>query len=169
MKLFKLLSVGLLMASAAYSVQANDEHKSDAKFLHEMIEHHQSGIQMAQMAQEKATRSDVRQLADNIISDQKREIADMQRELDRLEGSKHNHDQHAAHGDSMMKKLEKADRGEFDRVFLKEMIDHHRSAVRMSEPVAKRRKNDTVRDFAQNIIRKQNAEIEQMQDMLKKS
>lgn len=50
----------------------------DEAFLQMMIPHHQSAIAMAEVALERATRPEVKQLAKNIVDAQQREIAQMQ-------------------------------------------------------------------------------------------
>jgi uncharacterized protein (DUF305 family) len=49
----------------------------DRAFIDAMIPHHQSAIEMAQVAREKSGNSRIRELAENIVSAQQREIAQM--------------------------------------------------------------------------------------------
>lgn len=64
--------------------------------------------------------------------------------------------------DMMTQALENASEGEFDGVFLREMIVHHEGAVDMARMVLTRSNNETLKSFAQQIIGAQTTEIEQM-------
>ena len=46
-----------------------------------------------------------------------------------------------------------------DKKFLESMIVHHQVAIKMSEIISKSSTNDTILDFARNIIFKQSKEI----------
>jgi uncharacterized protein (DUF305 family) len=51
----------------------------DKAFIGAMIPHHQSAIEMAEVAYEKSKVSEIKDLARNIVSAQKREIEQMKR------------------------------------------------------------------------------------------
>jgi uncharacterized protein (DUF305 family) len=55
-----------------------NKHPFDKAFIDAMIPHHQSAIEMAKVAYEKSKNSRIRELANNIIDAQNREIAQMQ-------------------------------------------------------------------------------------------
>jgi uncharacterized protein (DUF305 family) len=55
------------------------ENPFDEAFIDAMIPHHQSAIQMAQVASEKSKIPEIKELAQNIVSAQKREIEQMRR------------------------------------------------------------------------------------------
>jgi uncharacterized protein (DUF305 family) len=55
-----------------------DERPFDLRFLEAMISHHQGAIHMAQAALEQAERPEIRQMAEEVISVQEAEIAQMQ-------------------------------------------------------------------------------------------
>jgi len=50
----------------------------DKEFVRQMIPHHQMAVMMAQMASKRATRPEIRTLAQSIIKSQNAEIAQMQ-------------------------------------------------------------------------------------------
>lgn len=49
----------------------------DAEFLSMMIEHHQSGIDMAKLADERAEHAELKQMCSDIIEQQNQEIENM--------------------------------------------------------------------------------------------
>ena len=51
----------------------------DKAFIDAMIPHHQSAIEMAKVANEKSENPRIKELAENIVSAQKREIEQMKR------------------------------------------------------------------------------------------
>jgi uncharacterized protein (DUF305 family) len=62
------MASGMLMENGKYS---------DRRFIDAMIPHHQSAIEMAQVALEESDNSEIRELAENIISAQQEEIEQM--------------------------------------------------------------------------------------------
>ncbi|MEY2641239.1 MAG: hypothetical protein RL150_632 [Candidatus Parcubacteria bacterium] len=80
------------------------------------------------------------------------------------------HDMDDGHGHMSMNEmmhdmtaaLEDKQGAEFDAVFLEEMIVHHQGAVEMAEMVLTQSDNAQLRAFAEDIIRVQSAEIDQM-------
>jgi len=56
-----------------------DRDPFDKAFIDSMIPHHQSAIEMAQVARDKSDNPKIEELATNIISAQKREISQMER------------------------------------------------------------------------------------------
>ena len=111
---------------------------ADARFMHDMIAHHAQALEMTALVTERATRPDVRLMAERIEVSQRDEIALMRRWL-RARGQDtaaiHGHAHHA-HGPGMltpeeMARLAGASGPEFDRLFLELMIRHHEGAVEM--------------------------------------
>lgn len=71
-----------VMAESMANMGSTDD--ADAAFLLMMIPHHQSAIDMAEIELEQGDDEETRQLAQQIIEAQEREIADMKAMLDRL-------------------------------------------------------------------------------------
>lgn len=59
----------------------------DQRFIEAMIPHHQSAVEMARQAQQQAEHAEIRELANQIIEDQEREIEQMQQWLQQWNGS----------------------------------------------------------------------------------
>lgn len=147
--------------------------KQEQAFLRAMLPHHQSAVEMAKVAQRRAGHPQVKRLANSIIADQTREIAQMKRIHQRLFRSQIRPDPGAhsqlglsadmagmmAHmqGASMLEKARP-----FDRAFIDAMIPHHQGAIRMARAVSKGRGSPEVGKLASSIISAQSSEIGQM-------
>lgn len=152
----------------------------DAHFIEQMIPHHEDAITMSKLAQTKATRPEVKQLAQNIIDSQSKEIEQMKvwykdwfgKELPT--GSEVM-SQHGMMGNSGMHmgmmgnktditRLEKAE--DFDRAFVEHMIPHHQMAVMMASMLKNGTQRPEMKKLAEDIITAQTTEIDQMRQWL---
>ena len=147
----------------------------DLRFIDSMIPHHQGALVMAQEVLQKSKRPELIKLAKGIITEQKKEIAQMQQWRKQwypkasatpiMWHTEMNHEMAmtAEHKQSMMMSMSlgKADAG-FDRRFLDAMIPHHQGAVTMGQDLLKKSKRPEMKKLAQNIIKSQQAEIAQM-------
>jgi len=142
----------------------------DVAFAAEMIPHHQSAIEMAGAAKKQAEHSEVRQLADNIISAQNAEIQVLRRiegDLDEM-GVEHGDlglSEHAMGMDGQMAELEHAK--PFDRTFIEMMTAHHQGAIRMARKELADGRDKALRKIADDIIAAQTREIAEMRDWSK--
>jgi uncharacterized protein (DUF305 family) len=147
----------------------------ELRFIDSMIPHHQGGVVMAQEVLQKSKRPELIKLAKNIITEQKKEIAQMQQwrkqwypkasATPMMWHTEMNHQMAmtAAHKQSMMMNMSlgKADAG-FDRRFLDAMIPHHQGALTMSQDSLKKSQRPELKQLAQNIIKSQQSEIDRM-------
>lgn len=69
---------GMGMAMGEMSISTDTSKPFDQRFIEAMIPHHQSAVEMAKDAQQKAEHQEIKTLAGNIITDQEKEIAQMQ-------------------------------------------------------------------------------------------
>jgi uncharacterized protein (DUF305 family) len=103
-------------------------------YLTKMMDHHQSGIDMAKMALAKSKNPKILAESKKIIADQTKEIGEMRQHL----SAKHNITR-AAKPDPrmqpMMQKLMALSGAEFDRSFASDMGMHHQGAIDMSQVV----------------------------------
>jgi uncharacterized protein (DUF305 family) len=151
----------------------------DRAFIDMMVPHHQSAIEMAQLATERAEHDELRQLADAIISEQQREIGELRGWRQEWFGSAETPPMSAmplmpgmempgmpGHtGGTMDMTVDIAalrTAAMFDQSFLELMIDHHRSAIAAAEIAQRESDVPQVRTLAGQIIASQQAEIEQM-------
>jgi uncharacterized protein (DUF305 family) len=166
--------------SARYPYTAADAH-----FMAAMIGHHAQAIVMSGWAATHGASPSVRTLADRIINAQQDEILTMQQWLrDRhqpvpeakpgpmkmiMDGMEHEMLMPGMLTDDQMKQLDQARGKEFDRLFLTDMIQHHRGAVSMIKDLFGTygaAQDETVFKFASDVNVDQSTEIERMQRML---
>lgn len=157
---------------------------ADIHFMSAMIGHHAQALQIAHWAPTHEASPGIRRLAERIINAQRDEIALMQRWLaDRrqpvpqIDSKGTPHGGHAGHhgempgmlNDTQLKQLDQARGTEFDRLFLKFMIQHHRGAVTMVEQLFATNgagQDETVFRLAADVNVDQVTEIARMEKML---
>ena len=151
-----------------------------------MTAHHQQAIEMANLAPTRANHPEIKQLAQNIIKDQKSEIQTMAtlyktaygRAIPSMtmgggmmgkDGNSMN-GMNGMNGNSMngmngmkmdMNALKNA--ADFDKEFLRQMSVHHQTATQMSQMVLQTTKSPQIQTLARSIVKTQTAEIGQMQ------
>jgi uncharacterized protein (DUF305 family) len=147
----------------------------DLRFIDSMIPHHQGALVMAQEVIQKSKRPELISFAKGIITEQKKEIAQMQQwrkqwypkasATPMMWHSAMNHEMAmtAEHKQSMMMSMSlgKADTG-FDGRFLAAMIPHHQGAVTMAKDALKKSQRPQLQKLSQNIIASQQSEIDRM-------
>ena len=176
--------VALLALSLALVACSEDEAATAAgpgtlaeqAFLSAMVPHHESAVEMAEIAQRRAGSSVVRDLADAIVQDQRAEIAQIGDIHRRLFGSEVVPDAaaHKALGLSAEEAGMASQKGDamdalaaaepFDRAFVDAMIPHHLGAIAMAQAVLERAENPEVRELAQSIVTGQLGEVERMRE-----
>jgi len=174
--------------------QHND---ADVVFASGMIPHHRQAIAMAEMAQARARSGPVRTLAGRIKAAQAPEITQMSEWLKAWGqpvptgshmgsgmGSASPSMGHSGHSSSgrmsgtlggmagMMSEGDMRRMGQmsgiaFDRAFLTGMVAHHHGAVAMAQTELREGSNAQAKELAQSIIDSQNAEIDQMTELLR--
>jgi uncharacterized protein (DUF305 family) len=188
--------LNVLLVSLLATAQAADEKKRAAKearqdlmaedlkgrqgaefenvFLAYMIHHHQGGVKMAQLAKEQAEMAEVKKLAEKMIPIQTQEIEQMTGWLKARSGKTPEDypmpERSQKKAERELAKLKEASGGEFDQLFLKQMSDHHRGGVAMSELVLEpgRTERAELKELAQEIATQQTQEIEEMRALRKK-
>jgi uncharacterized protein (DUF305 family) len=175
-------------ASTAARVRADSVRhpytEADVDFMSHMIGHHAQALVMAGWAPTHGASPSVRTLAERIINGQQDEIASMQRWL-RGRGKDSSsatsvHAMHEVHAmpemlmpgmltETQMTELDQARGGEFDRLFLTYMIQHHKGAVTMVKDLLGTygaAQDETVFKFANDVSVDQSTEIDRMERML---
>jgi uncharacterized protein (DUF305 family) len=137
----------------------------DRGFVTEMVPHHESAVEMAELAQQYAERPEIQQLSEGIIASQNTEIRQMQGLDQRLADAgigrrRLGLDAHAMgmHMDPSALRAAQP----FDLAFLELMIPHHEGAIRMAQVQLERGRNRAVKRLARAIVRAQTKEIDLM-------
>lgn len=147
------------------------EQPFDLQFLDSMIHHHEGAIQMANMVLGKTQRPELKQFAQKIIDDQSKEIAQMKQWREQwyagkpsalnmempgmVGGMKIMNSEH-------MKEMDNMPPNHFDDHFLNMMTAHHEGAVTMAKDALKKAEHPEIKTLSEQIIKAQQAEIEQM-------
>ncbi|GAA4959803.1 DUF305 domain-containing protein [Actinoplanes utahensis] len=162
--------------SAAASA-AGTFNDADVTFAQSMIPHHQQAVEMADMADGRATDSRVKELAAKIQAAQQPEIDTMTGWLTAWgqsapmphmsEGAGMDHgSMPGMMSDADMTKLKDAMGAAFDKQFLTMMISHHEGAIDMAQEEVAKGKNTEATDLAAKIVTDQQAEIATMKTIL---
>jgi len=163
------IAAALAAAVLVLSVSSGDDTAKadgvDRAFAADMVPHHISAVDMAEIAKQRSKRPEIQGLADDIIRSQNQEI-DQLRAIDlRLEDAGEPKGKLGA-SDEMMGmsmdtgSLETAE--PFDRAFIDMMIPHHQGAIVMSRIELDRGGDAKAKKLAEEIIAAQTREIEQM-------
>ncbi|MDQ9172167.1 DUF305 domain-containing protein [Oxalobacteraceae bacterium R-40] len=146
----------------------------DHQFLDTMSMHHAHGIQMAQLAQERATHDELKQMAKKMHDDQQEDIKKMQAMKEQwyagkgdamnmqMPGMKESLQSH----DKNMEKLKAAKDEQFDTMFVAMMSKHHTDGRKMANAALKKAEHQDVKEMAKKIAdsqKKDNAEMAAMQ------
>ncbi len=178
--------MGTSTVSTESSAAASAEHNSaDISFAQQMIPHHTQAIMMSDILLEKDNiNPQVVSLAQQIKDAQQPEIEQMQSWLKQwgapLEGQGHNMDMGTsmAPGTSpmpsmmgmmspeQMQQLRDAQGAEASRLFLTQMIEHHRGAIAMAKTEIQDGQSPEAIALARQIVTHQESEIARMQQLL---
>ncbi len=134
----------------------------DRAFVADMIPHHESAVEMANIARQRGQSAYVTRLASDIISSQTSEITEMRGIASRLDDAgvktaSLGLPPHAMGMDMDVSQLEQAK--PFDRAFIDMMIPHHQGAIRMARVELAKGSNPQAKRLATQIIAAQTKEI----------
>ena len=168
-----------LSAAEAIKIANTSYSPADAQFMRDMIPHHHQALQMAELVAARTNRQELIDVAGRINASQGDEIEFMQQWL-RERGepvpnpTAHEamHTHHTMAGmatPQQMAELAAADGSEFDALFLRLMITHHKGAVTMVEELLKQpgaAYDSTLFEFTTDVTNDQETEIERMNALL---
>jgi uncharacterized protein (DUF305 family) len=141
---------------------------TDAMFVPMMIKHHQHGIEMARLEEDRGSSASVKALAARIRQSQEKELAELKA-----------HAEHAAKGTSgpaehdkmmeqqgqmMMKRLKSASGSALDHAFLEQMAKHHEGAIAMTEGA--NLQDPELKKVAQKMLTGQRQELAELKKQL---
>jgi uncharacterized protein (DUF305 family) len=154
----------------------------ETEFLTGMVPHHRSAVVMAQLALDKATHQELKDMARTIIDDQNREIGQMTQWLHDWYGmdppsgmtmlSAGMHSMMPMLHDRMpdmelgMQDLQSRTGADFETAFLSDMSHHHAMAIMMTGPVLMGGHHDDLFTLAENVAISQGQEVRQMDEWL---
>ncbi|MFD9394203.1 DUF305 domain-containing protein [Streptomyces sp. NPDC060000] len=173
-------------AGTTADATAGAHNAQDATFAQGMIPHHRQALEMAELAADRASSAQVKDLASRIEKAQDPEIRTMSgwltswgEDVPAASGgtakSMPGMDHPAGSGmpgmmdGSDMEMLEKASGTDFDTMFLTMMIEHHKGAVDMAGTEKNKGEYEPATSMADGIITAQTAEIAEMNKLLGKS
>lgn len=170
-------------SSASAGTTAGPHNAQDVSFAQGMIPHHRQALEMAELAAERASSAEVKDLASRIEKAQDPEITTMSgwltswgEDVPASSGSTAGSMPGMDHSDgsampgmmdgSDMDKLEKASGADFDTMFLTMMIEHHEGAVDMATTEKDKGAHGPATSMADGIVTAQTAEIAEMNKLL---
>ncbi|MER5198556.1 DUF305 domain-containing protein [Streptomyces sp. NPDC002755] len=174
---------GSASSPASADATAGAHNAQDVSFAQGMIPHHQQALEMAELAVDRASSEEVKDLASRIEAAQDPEIktiggwltswgedvpttsgstADPMPGMDHSAGSA----MPGMTAGSDMDALEKASGAHFDTMFLTLMIGHHKGAVDMATTEKNKGEYGPATSMADDIVTAQTAEIAEMSKLL---
>jgi uncharacterized protein (DUF305 family) len=137
---------------------------TERAFIQGMIPHHQEAVNTAKQVVARGANAETKKLAENIITAQEKEIADMKAWYKTWYGEDYKDD---AKYNQMMRDLTKLSGAELDKAFLEDMIMHHMGALMMAQSVNPYIEHQEIRTLAEGIAKSQSEEIVTMRVLLK--
>ena len=148
----------------------------DVAFATNMIPHHQQAVDLPALVPDRSTNPELIELAQQIAAAQEPEIDTMKVFL--VQWNENPDDDtrqwrtaatarwQGMVDEATMAQLETLKGAEFDTLWLQSMIGHHQGAIEMAKAELANGQNVDAKQLAQNIINAQQAEIDQMKQML---
>ncbi|TDC68668.1 DUF305 domain-containing protein [Actinomadura sp. GC306] len=160
-------------ASDAPAPAGHNEH--DVMFLQMMIAHHKQGVEMARVAEDRAKRAEVRNLAAAVAATQAEEVKTMTswlRKWSEPATTHHAPGSHAEHGGlpatgpKEISTLKKTTGAAFEPAFLNLFVAHQHNAVKMAEEETSKGGDAEAKAFAERVKESRTDQIRQMLGML---
>ena len=163
-------SGGMGMSSSSAPATA-DHNAADTMFTQGMIPHHAQAVEMSDMMLRKqGMDARITALATKIKAAQAPEIAQMTGWLKTWNEPAQMASGHGmgdgVMGDDDLKKLDAAQGTDAAKLFLAQMIAHHEGAVMMAKTESSQGKNPDALSLSKAIVTAQEAEIQEMKDLL---
>ncbi|MGY4710614.1 DUF305 domain-containing protein [Mycolicibacterium sp. CBM1] len=162
-------------SSPATTSEAVAAHNADdVMFAQMMIPHHQQAVELSAMVPDRSADQALTALAAKISAEQQPEINTMKALLLQWDVDPNAMSDHGGHGmpmqgmvdDATMAKLASLKGPEFDTLWLQSMISHHQGAIEMAKSEVANGQSVDMAALAKSIITAQQAEIDQMKQML---
>ena len=166
---------GANASSATSTEQVLNHNEDDVLFAQMMIPHHQQAVELTALVPDRSTNPDLIALAAKIAGEQEPEIGGMRALLTQWDVNAAEMPHESGHAgmamqgmidDATMVKLDSLKGADFDALWLQSMINHHQGAIAMAKVEIADGKNVDMITMATNIVAAQEAEIDQMKQML---
>jgi uncharacterized protein (DUF305 family) len=143
---------------------------TDALFVPMMIKHHQHGIEMARLEEDRGASVSVKALAVKVRQSQEKELTELKAHSEHAIGAKgtpgradHNN-MMEQQSQMMMKRLKSASGAALDRAFLEDMAKHHQMAISMTEGA--KLQDPELKKLAQRMVAGQRQELAELKKEL---
>lgn len=161
-------------STASGEAKPADFNDADVAFVTDMIPHHEQAVALSALVPQRSSDPALVELAAAISAAQGPEIQTMKAFLVQWTGGESGHEGHDMGAmqmpgmvdDATMKKLETLNGKEFDTLWLQSMISHHEGAIEMANVELRDGVNADAKSLAGHIVELQQAEIDQMKQML---
>ncbi|GAA1112186.1 MULTISPECIES: DUF305 domain-containing protein [Streptomyces violaceusniger group] len=168
-------------SEATASSAAGAFNDADVSFAQMMIPHHEQALEMAGLADDRASNARIKSLAGQIEKAQDPEITTLKSWLKgwgepekassgEMPGMHHGASDKSAMGGMMseedMRKLKAAKGSAFDRAFASMMIDHHKGAIAMAKDEKKNGRNAKAKKLADDVVKNQSTEVATLRTLL---
>ncbi|WP_371573591.1 DUF305 domain-containing protein [Streptomyces sp. NBC_01314] len=147
---------------------------ADVTFAQMMIPHHEQALEMAELADDRASDAEIKDLAGKIEEAQDPEIRTMKGWLkswnkptavESMPGMDHGNGD-GVMADSDMEHLKGMKGAEFDKMFAEMMIEHHNGAISMAQDERKNGEHVDAVTMAGDIMKGQSGEVKQLKNIL---
>lgn len=160
-------------ANAEGGTDSASFNDTDVAFAQMMIPHHEQALEMARMADGRASDTEIKDIAGKIEKAQDPEIKKMNgwlkswkqpTAMESMAGMEQGGDGMMSDGD--MDELKAMKGTEFDKMFAQMMIDHHNGAISTAKDEQKNGKSTEAMKMAGDIVKGQSAEVSQLKSIL---
>ena len=161
-----LFFAGALAAAPPPDVAPRQIRGLDTGFVHQAMEFNSAGVELGQIAVQRAANDNVRSFAEQMI-DAHRKDKDKLAEVAAKKGITAPTELSAKH-QALRTRLTGASGIAFDRDYMKAMVDDHRKAVKLYQREAKQGQDKELRELAQSQLKGLQSHLKSAQDIQKR-
>lgn len=162
-------------SAVADSADQGPNNAEDVTFAQNMMPHHKQALELVDLARKNSTDPALLELASGIAAAQGPEMGQLSEMLRSWGQNPDATMDHSGHGmampgmvdDATMQRLESLRGADFDTLWLQSMISHHQGAIEMAKAEVAGGQNPEAKALAEQIVKAQESEISQMNQMLK--
>jgi putative membrane protein len=149
-------------ATTADPTEANG---TDREFVEAMKRHTRMKVELGQLAQKRAQTDSVREFAATMVREHQQMDAELQKLAAETDRDAARPDDHADDVQAARSRLEQLTGGEFDREYMRLMVEEHEHAVRRVENRAARAEHEPVRQWAERRLPTLRSHLERARDI----